>query len=234
MAESNFMQEYFSPCWYNKLKYYINSNEFKNLAIKVNRERAYKKILPPKNSGLLFKAFRVTPYNNVRVVIIGQDPYHSDNQFDGLSFSNSTLHNPQPSLRNILTEVEEDVYDGFNLDRRTNLSLYNWAEQGVLLINAAHTVIAGKPGSHIKYWENFTNEVVKSLNDKEDVVFLLWGKFAQKYEKLITNNSHLIIKTSHPSPLGCYKEAPIPFMGSKCFSKTNEFLWNRYREEIKW
>lgn len=227
-------EKLFSPCWHDKLKHYIESSEFINIAKKINQERFNNIILPPKGSDLLFKAFRITPYEDVKCVILGQDPYHGDNQFDGLCFSNSTQDNPQPSLSNILEEVENDIYDGFNLDRINNFSLYNWAEQGVLMINAAHTVIKGNPGSHMRYWKKFTKEVVKSLNEKDSIVWLLWGRFAQSYEELITNDSHLIIKTSHPSPLGVTKEAPIPFRDSKCFSKVNDYLWNIKREKIIW
>ena len=108
------------------------------------------------------------------------------------------------------------------------------AEQGVLLINAAHTVIKGQPASHMKYWRRFTEEVIKALNDKDNIVWLLWGRFAQSYEPLITNNTHHIIKTSHPSPLGATKPAPIPFRGSRCFSKCNQYLREKGIKEITW
>jgi len=224
----------FEVIWYNKLKHYIETDHFERKAKEINLDRKKNIVLPPRGSDLLFKVFKVTPFNSVKVVILGQDPYHGDNQFDGLSFSNSTLDYPQPSLSNILKEVERDIYEGFNLNRITDLSLYKWAEQGVLLTNVAHTVIKGNPGSHIRYWREFTNTVIDALNNKDDVVWLLWGKFAQGYEPLITNSTHRIIKTSHPSPLGVTKAAPIPFRGSKCFSKCNEYLKNSNITEIIW
>ena len=161
-------------------------------------------------------------------------PYHGDGQFDGIAFSNSTLDNPQPSLANILEEVENDIYDGFNLERLTNLSLYSWAEQGVFLVNAAHTVVRGKPASHMRYWRRFTDEVVKALNKKDNIVWLMWGRFAQSYAVFITNPTHSIIKTSHPSPLGISKEAPISFRDSRCFSKCNQILKDNNLSEIAW
>lgn len=161
-------------------------------------------------------------------------PYHGDGQYDGLAFSNSTLDKPQPSLVNILEEVENDVYDGFNLERIANYSLYNWAEQGVFLCNAAHTVIRGEPASHMHYWRNFTIEVVKALNKKDNVVWLLWGKFAQGFVQYIDNPTHRTILTSHPSPLGVHQPAPIPFRDSKCFSKCNEYLEELNLEKIIW
>jgi len=228
------LSKYFEKGWYSCLKHYLESKEFERIAIDIALERKRNVILPPKESELFLKVFRVTPYDSVKVVIIGQDPYHGLGQFDGLSFSNSTLDSPQPSLANILEEVENDVYDGFNLERISNFSLYGWAEQGVLLTNAAHTVVQGKPGSHMKYWKNFTIEVVKALNSKDNIIWLLWGRFAQDFSQYILNDTHYIIKTSHPSPLGVDKAAPIPFRDSKCFSKCNEFLKNKNINGIIW
>ena len=225
---------YFEEGWYNKLKHYVESTEFKLIGSNIAQERKKYIILPPQGSELFLKVFRITSYDEVKVVILGQDLYHGDGQFDGLAFSNSTLDSPQPSLANILEEVENDIYDGFNLERISNFSLYNWAEQGVFLVNAAHTVIKGRPASHMRFWKGFTKEVVKALNDKENLVWLLWGRFAQDYAKYITNDNHKIIMASHPSPLGHLKDAPIPFSGSKCFSKCNEYLKDKGLKEIKW
>lgn len=227
-------RSYFSEDWYEVLKHYVESKEFYDIAVKINQERKVNIILPPQGSELLFKAFKVTPYNEVKCVILGQDLYHGDNQFDGLSFSNSTLDSPQPSLANILEEVENDIYDGFNLERLNNFSLYSWAEQGVLMTNAAHTVVKGQPASHMKYWKRFTEEVVKALNKKDNIVWLMWGRFSQNFDIFITNPTHFMIKTSHPSPLGVTKAAPIPFSDSKCFSKCNEFLRSKNLKEIIW
>ena len=167
---------YFEEGWYNKLKHYVESTEFKLIGSNIAQERKKYIILPPQGSELFLKVFRITPYDEVKVIILGQDLYHGDGQFDGLAFSNSTLDSPQPSLANILEEVENDIYDGFNLERISNFSLYNWAEQGVFLVNAAHTVIKGRPASHMRFWKGFTKEVVKALNDKENLVWLLWGR----------------------------------------------------------
>lgn len=227
-------RSYFSEDWYEVLKHYVESKEFYDIAVKINQERKVNIILPPQGSELLFKAFKVTPYNEVKCVILGQDLYHGDNQFDGLSFSNSTLDSPQPSLANILEEVENDIYDGFNLERLNNFSLYSWAEQGVLMTNAAHTVVKGQPASHMKYWKRFTEEVVKALNKKDNIVWLMWGRFSQNFDIFITNPTHFMIKTSHPSPLGVTKAAPIPFSDSKCFSKCNQFLRSKNLKEIIW
>lgn len=227
-------KEYFTEDWYEMLKHYLESKEFYDIAVKINKERKINNILPPQSSELLFKAFRVTSYNNVKCIILGQDLYHGDNQFDGLSFSNSTLDSPQPSLANILEEVENDIYDGFNLERLTNYSLYSWAEQGVLMINAAHTVIKGQPASHMKYWKRFTEEVIKALNKKDNIVWLMWGKFSQNFDVFINNPTHFIIKTSHPSPYSVLSKSPIAFSGSQCFSKCNQYLKERNLNEIIW
>jgi len=229
------ISEYFEEGWYRELKEYVESKDFISIGRKIAKEREINKIIPPKNSDLFLKVFRVVPYNKVKVVILGQDPYHGDGQFDGIAFSNSTLDSPQPSLANILEEVENDIYDGLNLDRINNYNLYDWARQGVLLTNAAHTVIAGNPGSHMHYWKNFTNHVVRSLIKKDNIVWLLWGRFAQGYKPLIIENkTHHIIETSHPSPLGVLKKAPISFADSKCFSKCNKYLEELGIEKIIW
>jgi|GEM_PF-3183531 len=221
--------------WYEPLQSFLLSSKFSNIAKQVNKDRINNVVIPKQGSELFFRAFRVTKYNNLKVVILGQDPYSNPiDAFDGLAFSNSALLEPQPSLKNILKEVENDVYKGFNPERIANLSLESWAKQGVLLINTAHTVIQNKPESHLKYWINFTREVINSINKKNDIVWLLWGRKSQKYKYYITNPSHAIIETAHPSPLGCNYNAPIPFIGSKCFSKCNEQLKTRNLKEITW
>lgn len=226
--------KYFEAGWYSKLSHYIESPEFLKIAMQIADERKRHLIYPPKESELLFKIFREVPYDNVKVVCMGQDIYHGEGEFDGIAFSNSTLYKPQPSLANMLEEVENDVYDGFNIERITNYSLYNWAKQGVFLVNASHTVVKGKPGSHMKYWKNFTIEMVKALNEKNNVVWLMWGRFAQSYKEYVTNPTHRTILTSHPSPLGAYQNTPIPFNGSKCFTKCNKYLKELNENEIIW
>lgn len=226
--------KFFELVWYEKLKHYVESSEFHDIAYKINQERKKYVILPPQGSELFLKVFRVTPYDSIKCVIYGQDPYHGDNQFDGLAFSNSTLDNPQPSLANILEEVENDIYDGFNLERINNFSLYSWAEQGVFLINVGHTVVKGKPGSHLHYWRNFSKEVIKALCDKDDLVHILLGRQSQQLKEYITNPTHKIIEASHPSPYSVNTPAPIAFANSKVFSKCNQYLKELNKQEIIW
>jgi uracil-DNA glycosylase len=235
MEKSSIFKKYFSECWYDKLKHYIESKEFLDIAIKINQERNTNVIIPEKGSELFLKVFREVPYDKVVVNVTGQDPYYNPvNAFDGLAFSNSTLDKPQPSLSNILEEVENDIYDGFNLERLNNFSLYSWAKQGVFLNNSAHTVIKGKPESHLRYWRNFTIEVIKALNDKDNIVHMLWGTKARRYKEYITNPTHKIIETSHPSPLSNNTAAPVAFSGSRCFSQCNEYLESKNISKIIW
>lgn len=226
--------------WYEQLKDFIHSGKLAEIARKVNAERKTKPVIPEKGSRLMFKAFRETPYNQVKTIILGQDLYHTKINkkpvFDGLAFSNSASLHPQPSLKNILDEVERDIYEGFNLDRSAKISLYGWAHQGVLLVNTSHSVVEGKPGSHLALWEPFALSVVEALNKKNDIVWLLWGAKAIAYKKYITNPSHAVICTSHPSPLSVHKSVQgyPPFKGSGCFSKANEELEVRNKGKIIW
>lgn len=233
------MEQLFGREWWEHLKHY--KSELEEIAIKVNnlRKKGHN-IIPPKGSSLLFRAFKETPLSKVKCLVLGQDPYYSfENEhpiFDGLAFSNSASLHASPSLRNILEEVEADLGEGLDLKRTAKLSLYSWAEQGVLLINTAHTVEAYKPESHLHLWKEFTKEVFKIVNKKNDIVHLLWGAKAIKYKSLITNPSHAIICTSHPSPLSYTKSVQeySPFKGSKCFSKTNYELEIRGKSKIIW
>ena len=220
--------------WYEPLKGYLESPYFTAVASLVNKDRLKYKVIPEKGSELFFRAFRETPYKNLKVVILGQDPYPQPGIFDGLAFSNGNSLNPQPSLQNILTELETDLYDGFDLNILAHLDLTSWANQGVLLINTAHSVRELSPGSHLSFWKGFTDAVITTINQKDDIVWLLWGRHAQSYKKYIANPSHAVIETSHPSPLGWTKPSPIPFKGSKCFSKCNEELKARNLKEIDW
>jgi len=221
--------------WYNSLENFLINPAFSNIAKQVNKDRLKYNVIPEKGSDLFFRAFRETNYNNLKVVILGQDPYSNPaDAFDGLAFSNSKLLHPQPSLRNIIKEVENDIYNGFNPERIANLDLSSWAKQGVLLINTAHTVIQNRPESHLKYWISFTRAIINAINNRDNIVWLLWGRKAQKYKNYIINPSHAIIETAHPSPLGCSNNAPIPFIGSKCFSKANDELQVRNLKEIIW
>lgn len=222
----------FGVSWFKELEEYLNSSDFLFIGKTVAERRLTSQVVPTKGSPLLFKAFRTTPFDKVRVIILGMDVYHTmDNGipvYDGLAFSNSLSFKPQPSLRNILKEVEDDIYDGCNPDRLSNYSLYSWAEQGVLLINVAHTVEVGKPGSHIKLWEPFTDKIIELLNTKKDLIWILWGNFAREY-KIEINKQHYIIEGVHPSPLAGGK-----FFGGKYFSKCNDQLKGLGKEPIVW
>lgn len=222
-------KEHFNT-WHEPLKPFIESEQFKLIARRINTDREHYNVIPPKGSDLFFKVFNTTNYNKLRVVILGLDPYHTPGAYDGLAFSNSTLISPQPSLKNILKEVENDIYDGFNLERTSEYSLYSWAEQGVLLINTAMSVKEKLPESHLHLWRPFTEFWIKKLQEKNDIIWMLWGKKAESYKHLITNKSHYKLISGHPSPLNTYN----PFLGCQCFSKCNEQLKARNLEEIIW
>ncbi|MXV50211.1 uracil-DNA glycosylase [Pedobacter sp. HMF7647] len=192
-----------------------------------NEKAEGKTIYPPNN--LIFNAFNHTPFDKVKVVIIGQDPYHGKNQAHGLSFSVQKGVTIPPSLRSIYKELSEDITD-FKQPKSGDLT--KWADQGVLLLNATLTVNAGEPGSHQKKgWEEFTDEAIKQLSEKrEGIVFLLWGKFAQSKAELIDEKKHYILKAAHPSPYS----ASFGFFGCKHFSKTNKILQENGKEPIDW
>jgi uracil-DNA glycosylase len=185
-------------------------------------------IVYPKSEDI-FKAFELTPFDKVKVVILGQDPYHRPNQAHGLSFSVQKGIKHPPSLKNIFKELTEDIA-GFETPIDGDLT--HWAKQGVLLINATLTVNAGQAGSHQEQgWEIFTDKVIATISEKQkNIIFILWGKFAQAKEPLIDLTKHHIIKSPHPSPFSAYGG----FFGSKPFSKTNELLKKLGKEEINW
>lgn len=175
----------------------------------------------------VFKAFELTPLDKLKVVLIGQDPYHKINQAHGLSFSvNSGIKTP-PSLVNIYKELKTDL----NIPIAEHGNLTHWAKQGVLLLNATLTVREGQPGSHQKKgWEIFTNEIIKYISENtESTVFLLWGNFAKTKKEIINSSKHLVLEAAHPSPL-----ARGAFFGSKHFSKSNEFLISKGKVPIDW
>ncbi|MEO8885266.1 MAG: uracil-DNA glycosylase [Mucilaginibacter sp.] len=178
----------------------------------------------------IFNAFNTTPFDKVKVVIIGQDPYHGPNQAHGLSFSVQKGVQVPPSLQNIYKELATDI-PGFTIPKTGDLT--QWAEQGVLLLNATLTVRAATAGSHQKKgWEKFTDTVIKTISDKkEGVVFILWGNYAQSKSELIDGSKHLIIKSTHPSPLAVSRGG---FFGSRPFSKTNEYLKQHGEKPIDW
>lgn len=212
--------------WDIYLKDEFNKEYFKNILKQIEKEYKEKTCYPPKNE--IFNAFRYTTYENLKVVIIGQDPYHGENQAEGLSFSvKNTVPRP-PSLQNIFKELESDL----KIKIPTNNSLIPWAKEGVLLLNAVLTVEEKRPASHQMIgWETFTDEVIKIINKKESpVVFILWGNFARNKKKLITNPNHFIIESPHPSPFSAYNG----FFGSKPFSKTNNYLISKGIKPINW
>ena len=212
--------------WDVLLKEEYQKDYFKKLLDFIKEEYKNKTIYPKQNE--VFNAFRYTDFKNVKVVILGQDPYHGPNQAEGLSFSVKDEVLKPPSLQNIFKELESDI--GIPFPKHN--SLKPWAKQGVLLLNAVLTVEEHKPTSHKdKGWETFTDDVIKIMNEKkEPVVFILWGSYARAKKALITNPKHLIIESAHPSPFS----ARNGFFGSKPFSKTNEFLKKNGIKEIDW
>lgn len=213
-------------CWKNLLKNALENAHFLKLNSFVEEERRQHTIFPPEN--LCFSAFSKTPVNNVKVVILGQDPYHNYGQANGLSFSVANGVKIPPSLKNIYKELQSDL--GISIPKTGNLE--PWASQGVLLLNATLTVRAHTPGSHQKKgWEEFTNTVIKQLSEqKENIVFILWGNYAQKKIALINEAKHCIIKSVHPSPFS----ARNGFFGSKPFSKTNDYLSSVSKKTVNW
>lgn len=220
------MIELLNKSWKEKLeeeftkKYFLDLNHFV--------EEAYetKKIFPPKD--LIFNAFNTTPFHDVRVIILGQDPYHGDGQAHGLSFSvNDGIKTP-PSLVNIYKEINRDL--GTMIPSSGNLT--RWAKQGVLLLNSTLTVEAHKAGSHQnKGWEIFTDEAIKRLaQEKEHLVFMLWGSYAQKKARYIDKEKHLILESVHPSPLSAYRG----FIGCSHFSLANKYLLEHGFDPINW
>lgn len=199
---------------------------YKQLYEKVTEAYAKDKVFPPKEE--LFSAFHYTPLNKVKVVIIGQDPYHNVGQAHGFCFSVKPGVDIPPSLQNIYKELENDC--GCTIPN--NGYLVSWAEQGVLLLNTVLTVKAHQANSHQGWgWEQFTDAAIRAVNELEQpVVFLLWGKPAQQKKSMITNPKHLVLEAPHPSPLSAYRG----FFGCKHFSKTNEFLIRNGVEPIDW
>lgn len=212
--------------WDQLLKDEYQKEYFTNLMEFIKKEYKEKTIYPKQNE--VFNALRYTDFDDLKVVILGQDPYHGPNQAEGLSFSVSNSVLKPPSLKNIFKELESDLQIPFPESN----SLKPWAKQGVLLLNAVLTVEEHKPTSHKdKGWETFTDDIIKIINQKEEpVVFILWGAYARNKKSLITNPNHYIIESAHPSPFS----ARNGFFGSKPFSKTNNFLKSKGLKEIDW
>lgn len=211
--------------WKEQLRDEFEKDYFINLTGFVRHEYMTKKIFPP--AKFIFNAFEHTPFDKVKVVILGQDPYHNDGQAHGLSFSVPDGVRMPPSLINIFKEINDDL--GVSMPSSGNLT--RWADQGVLLLNATLTVEAHKAGSHQhKGWEQFTDAAISRLNEhRENIVFLLWGSYAQKKAAFIDTEKHLVLKAPHPSPL-----ARGGFFGNRHFSLTNDYLESKGLAPINW
>ena len=212
--------------WQNVLAEELEKPYFKQLQEFLAEERKTQTIFPPQKD--VFSAFELTPYENVNVLLLGQDPYHNDNQAHGLCFSVKPGIKPPPSLVNIFKELNSDL--GFSIP--DNGYLASWGKQGILMLNAVLTVRAHAPNSHKnKGWEKFTDAAITKVNEKPDpVVFVLWGGYAKKKLKLIDTNRHIVIQSAHPSPLS----ARNGFFGSKPFSAINKALSQSGKPEIDW
>lgn len=213
--------------WLDELTEEFAKPYFKNLKEFLLHEKANHTIFPP--SKFIFNALNLTPYNQVKVVLLGQDPYHGAGQAHGLCFSVQSGIKQPPSLVNIFKEVRADLDIPMSA---SNGNLESWAKQGLLMLNATLTVRASQAGSHQgKGWETFTDTIISKLSaSKQGLVFLLWGKFAQNKAQLIDGTKHLILKAAHPSPFSAYNG----FFGCKHFSKTNEYLVQNGKQPIDW
>jgi uracil-DNA glycosylase len=215
------------PGWKEALQSEFAKPYFSNVVQFLKTEKQTGKVIYPPGP-LIFNAFNTTPLDNVKVVILGQDPYHNPGQAHGLSFSVPANVPPPPSLVNIFKEITQDL--GIEMPRNGNLE--KWAKQGVLLLNAALTVEANSPMSHSKIgWHEFTNAVIHTISQKKDnVVFMLWGSFAKSKQELIDKTKHLILTAPHPSPLSAYNG----FFGCGHFSKANQWLQSKGLKPIDW
>ena len=214
--------------WAVVLKNEFTKPYFQQIVTFLKTEKAAgKTIYPP--GPLIFNAFNQTPFNKVKVVILGQDPYHGPGQAHGLSFSVPNGIKPPPSLINIFKEIQADIGVAMPLQYG---NLTRWAEQGILLLNAALTVRANEPFSHAKFgWADFTDAVIQKISDQRSgIVFLLWGKFAQEKQNLIDETKHFVLKAAHPSPFSADKG----FFGCKHFSRTNDLLVKQGLSPIDW
>lgn len=220
------LRELMHESWLPHLEDAFDAKSFQELEAFLKEERENETIFPPEED--VFSAFSYTPYDKVRVLVLGQDPYHGAKQAHGLSFSVLPGIKTPPSLRNMYKELQSDL----GCDIPNNGYLVPWAEQGVMMLNAVLTVRQAQPNSHkSKGWEKFTDQVIRTVNEKEDpVIFVLWGGYAKKKAKLITNEHHEIYTSAHPSPLS----AKNGFFGSKPFSHINNFLEQHYGETIDW
>lgn len=213
--------------WKKYISTYVKTHRYKKLCEFITHEYEHYTIFPQKND--IFEALELVDPDTVSVVILGQDPYHQPDQAHGLSFSVPENEPLPPSLKNIYKEIESD----FAIKKDfTNGNLRNWANQGVLLLNSVLTVRANEPGSHARQgWEEFTDTIIKNISDKHDnIVFILWGNYAKKKGSIIDRSKHLVLESSHPSPLGAYRG----FIGCRHFSRANRYLRKHNKKEIQW
>lgn len=212
--------------WKEVLKKEFEKDYFVKLANFVREEYSKRVVFPP--AGLIFNCFELCPFNNTKVVILGQDPYHGEGQAHGLCFSVNQGVDFPPSLINIFKEIKSDL--GLEISKSGDLT--RWAKQGVLLLNATLTVRKNSAGSHQKQgWEEFTDRVIQTISEnKKNVVFILWGAYAQSKKNLIDQSKHLILASPHPSPLSAHRG----FFGNKHFSKANQYLKSKGMAEIDW
>lgn len=217
--------------WHAELSSELDKPYFLELEKFVSREYEQEVIYPAKDN--IFNAFHHCAFNETKVVLIGQDPYHGQGQANGLCFSVNDGVPLPPSLKNIFKELKDDTGNEIPFDNFRSIgNLEHWAKQGVLMLNATLTVRSKSPGSHQKKgWEEFTDAVIKKLADtKEDLVFILWGAYAQKKGAFIDKKKHHVLESAHPSPFSVHKG----FFGSKPFSKTNDFLESKAKDKINW
>lgn len=221
----DFLKQYLNKQWQSILAPFIASDVYKNLTKQVAQDYQNKTVYPAPDH--IFRALNLVDYKQIKVVILGQDPYHGPNQANGLSFSVNPGVKLPPSLRNIYQELADDL----GIERKSG-DLTAWAQQGVLLLNTSLTVEAHQANSHQNYgWQALTDAVLAAVNEKESpLVFILWGKQAQKKGRFLDANKHLLLQAPHPSPLSAYRG----FFGSKPFSKTNTFLESQGLEPIDW
>ncbi len=226
------MQVKIEKSWAKKLQSFFDTKEFELLADFVKNEYLNKSVYPPPKD--LFRAFNETSFDKVKVLILGQDPYHNPNQAHGLCFSVPKETPAPPSLLNIFKEICSELPDSTSckLPDTEKVDLTRWARQGVLLLNATLTVLKNKPLSHSgKGWEEFTDFVIKTIsNEKENTVFILWGAFARSKKKFIDEDKHLVLESAHPSPLSARRG----FFGNEHFKKANDYLRQHGKKEIDW
>lgn len=217
--------------WSEALGDYLRSDKMKQVTEFVQQQYSHGKTVHPEQSNV-FAAFRTTSFNDIKVVILGQDPYHGPNQAMGLSFSVPKVTKNPPSLRNIFKELAAELGEPSQAEAKYGGDLTCWAKQGVLLLNAVLSVESGQPGSHSKKgWEDFTDHVIQTISDqKEQVVFLLWGNYAKNKATLIDSTKHLILTAPHPSPFSAYGG----FFGCNHFIQTNQYLKKHQKQQVVW